>query len=593
MRAIKKKKRILSWGLLLILALAAFLRFYQLDLVPPSLFIDEVDVGYQAFSILKTGRDYFGNLMPIHFHSLADWRTPLYLYATVPAIAFFGLNEWGVRLPAALAGVLGVWLIYLVVEEFLGFNFLKGSEKKRSRKVPVGLGLLSAFLMAVNPWHLQYSRVAFEASLMLVVFLAGIYFFFSALKIKRTKPLFWAAVFFGLSPYVYSPAKFFTPLFLVLLFLIFKKELRLLKRRSLVISILVLLLIGLPMIKEIFWGQGGERFKILSIFTDPNLIGRALHTHYLASMASSRGFLFGVHPATIAGLFYNQLTVWIQAGLNNYLAAFSPQFLFLRGDPNPRHGLIDIGSFYWFEILLIPLGFFSFKERIKDKKIRTLFWFWLFLSPLPAAITRDGAGHGGRLFFLLPILIVFSALGLEKLIEFFPRLKFRKTLLSLTAMIILFNFSWYLFDYYFIYPLQTFSWWDYGKKEAVILAKKNKDGFDKIIFNLPQKEILQFILFYYQWDPASFQQEGLIETQFAGEGAQKLGEKYYLASFNPKLLVDKKFVQRLEPRTLFIGREEEILKGAFDQSIHLPGLRVIDCVLDPVGGPVFYLLGYD
>ena len=59
-----KNKKIL----IVILLLASFLRFWKINEVPVSLFGDELDVGYQAYSILKTGKDYSGNSWPMHFH---------------------------------------------------------------------------------------------------------------------------------------------------------------------------------------------------------------------------------------------------------------------------------------------------------------------------------------------------------------------------------------------------------------------------------------------------------------------------------------------------------------------------------------------
>ena len=109
-----KKGRVI---LLLILFLGSFLRLWRLDRVPVSLFSDELDVGYQAYSILKTGKDYFGNSWPIHFQSYADYRTPLYIYSSVPTVAAFGITPWGVRLPAVLFGALGVLALYLLVLE--------------------------------------------------------------------------------------------------------------------------------------------------------------------------------------------------------------------------------------------------------------------------------------------------------------------------------------------------------------------------------------------------------------------------------------------------------------------------------------------
>src|SRR5258708_23543226 len=100
-----------------ILVIAFFLRIFQIDKVPVSLFGDELDLGYQAYSILHTGRDYMGNFMPVHFHSLAEWRTPLYLYSAVPTVAIFGITPLGVRLPAAIFGTLIVYAMYLLVNQ--------------------------------------------------------------------------------------------------------------------------------------------------------------------------------------------------------------------------------------------------------------------------------------------------------------------------------------------------------------------------------------------------------------------------------------------------------------------------------------------
>src|SRR3990170_1288457 len=102
-----------------ILLFSAILRIWGLNKVPPELFGDELDVGYHAYSLLKTGRDYYGQLMPTYIHSFSEWRAPLLMYATVPFVATFGLNEWGVRLPSAVFGILSVYLLYLLVAKTL------------------------------------------------------------------------------------------------------------------------------------------------------------------------------------------------------------------------------------------------------------------------------------------------------------------------------------------------------------------------------------------------------------------------------------------------------------------------------------------
>ena len=137
--------------LITILLLATLLRTYQLNKVPVALFGDEIDVGYQAYSLLNTGKDISGRFLPTYIKSIAEYRAPLFIYSAVPFVGLFGLNEWGVRLPAAFWGILSVLGIYLIGSNLFG------------KKV----GLISAALLTLSPWHLQYSRAAFEVTLLL------------------------------------------------------------------------------------------------------------------------------------------------------------------------------------------------------------------------------------------------------------------------------------------------------------------------------------------------------------------------------------------------------------------------------------------
>ena len=138
--------------------LAAALRFYQLGVNPPGLYWEEVAIGYDTYSILKTGKDFHGNSWPlVAFESFGDWKPSLYFYATVPSVAIFGLTPLAVRLPSALFGTLTVLLVYL-----LGLKI--GNWK---------LGIAASLLLAVSPWHLQLSRVGFEANLGLFLLVLG------------------------------------------------------------------------------------------------------------------------------------------------------------------------------------------------------------------------------------------------------------------------------------------------------------------------------------------------------------------------------------------------------------------------------------
>src|SRR4030043_1082025 len=151
--------------LLAIVFLAFTIRFYKLQEVPPALNLDEVAIGYNAYSILKTGRDEYGLRFPVFFRPHDDYKPPLYIYLAVPSIAIFGLNEIGVRFPSMLFGTLSVFMIYFLVVEV--------ASEHHSNKMKRTIGLISALLLAISPWHIQYSRAAFETNTAVFLCLMG------------------------------------------------------------------------------------------------------------------------------------------------------------------------------------------------------------------------------------------------------------------------------------------------------------------------------------------------------------------------------------------------------------------------------------
>jgi len=188
-----------------------------LDINPPHLTPDEAALGYNAYSILKTGRDEYGELFPVIFKSFGDFKPGLYVYATVPFVAVFGLNEWAVRLPSALAGIIAVWLIYKII--LLLFAEQKSQLPTTNYHL---LASVSAAMLAVSPWHIHFSRGAWEVNLALTLTLTGIYFFLkSRLNIRYLMP---ASIFFASTLIAYQGAKLSTLIVLVILGLVFWKE---------------------------------------------------------------------------------------------------------------------------------------------------------------------------------------------------------------------------------------------------------------------------------------------------------------------------------------------------------------------------------
>ena len=129
--------------LLLVFSISFLLRFYKLGEIPSGFYQDESAIGYNAYSIIETGKDEHGQPFPLYFKSFGDYKLPVYIYLTALSIQMFGLNEFAVRFPSALFGFLTVIVFYFFV-------------RKLTKNRP--LSIISTAFLATSPWHLHYSR---------------------------------------------------------------------------------------------------------------------------------------------------------------------------------------------------------------------------------------------------------------------------------------------------------------------------------------------------------------------------------------------------------------------------------------------------
>src|SRR3989344_5205034 len=135
--------------LLAILILAFVLRVPFLDKFPAGLNADEAAIGYNAYSLIKTGHDEHGVAWPLVFRSFDDYKPAVYFYLALPFVALLGPTIWAVRLPSALLGVGSVIFVYLLE------NLLFPKARQKFGKIELNAGHLSALLLATSPWHLE------------------------------------------------------------------------------------------------------------------------------------------------------------------------------------------------------------------------------------------------------------------------------------------------------------------------------------------------------------------------------------------------------------------------------------------------------
>lgn len=545
-----------------ILVLAIFLRIYRLDEVPLELFGDELDVGYHAFSLLKTGRDYTGHFLPSYISSLAEARAPLFIYSAVPFIGLFGLSEWGVRLPAAFFGVLGIALFFLLVRELLKSETL---------------ALVSALILAILPWHLHYSRAAYEVTLLLTLFLGATLLFLKSLR--RPPLLLFSAILFALTPYTYSTANLFLPLLLFFLFLIYQEEISKLDKKWIIISSFIALIILLPLIRDLLSGQAVDRFSKISIFSDDKLIDKIINQRN----QEGGGGRF----------FHNKATAWGGAFIDNYFTSFSPQFLFLSGDPNLRHGVWETGGLYLALLPLVLIGIWIGVKNLKKKPYQVIF-SWLVISPIPAALTQGGGTQATRLFLMLPPLVILSSSGL---LQIFKLPKKRLKIISLFSVLCLLfaGMIFYLHQYFVHWPKESWRFWHYGYKEAMLAVAEKENDYDQIVFNNTHEPILLRFLFWTKRDPSWFQENfaGDKETEevFPEFLGFRVSDRYLFGRITGEKRMEFLF-NLLDDSILYLAFQEDEVPGDWNWQENPPAqVKVINLVEEPLEAkPYIYLL---
>jgi len=555
--------------LIVILLVASFLRLYKISSDPVSLFGDELDVGYHAYSILKTGKDYSGNFMPLHFQSLAEWRTPLYLYSAVPTVAIFGINALGVRLPAAIFGILGILGIYLLIKEL--------TDNKN-------LGLISAAILAINPWHLQYSRTGFEVTMLLTFLLFGLYIFFKSLK--NGKYLWLSAGLLVLTPLIYSTAKLFTPFLLVFLIIFFKKEIFSLPKKYLINTLITLLILGGITSYAVLFSGGGQRFNYISVFSDP-IVEPEVGTLRLQDSRFRGETGTGLSPKLLDRIMHNKFVFWGNTISNNFLESLSVEFLFAKGDPNPRHSSTGVGEFYKVEFIAIILGLILFiSDKNQNFKLKLFILFWIIAGIIPASITRDGGNHATRLILILPPLIFLISYGVKKLFEM------KKIVIIIYFAILILEFGSYLHLYYIHYPWDSERWWHTGWKESIQTIKGIEKDYDKVIITMADEPAWIFFAGWYEYPPSLWQKEFPIgnDVEVAGFGKISHTGKFYFGSPNK----DENGIYGLEKviteKDLYLASAKEIPWNLIMDPTKKPnGLTLIKSIAFPSGEPAFYL----
>jgi 4-amino-4-deoxy-L-arabinose transferase-like glycosyltransferase len=469
--------------LLAIITLFSFgLRFYHVATAPSGVQVDEASWGYNAYSILQTGKDERGVTYPLIFQAFGDQKLPAYIYSMMPFVKTFGLNNLAVRLPAVIIGTLITLVIFFLLRQF---------------DFSVKLSLLGSLVTAISPWQIILSRIfGYDSNLGLLFFILGLLLLILGYRKNNILFLVLSAIAFGLTWYSYVAYRLISPLILLSGIILFANKRRFINLRSSLISITFLIVI-LPLVFLSFIKQGTARLNQTTLVPGMG---------FILNINENRTYCSNVLPKIICYANENKLLTYTYAFISRYIYTFSPDYLFVSGDRDSK--LTNVENTGLFPIILFPfylLGIVYLINRIIEKKItknELLLIAGLIISPLPAAIVD--LPQKVRLTPLFPFLIILLSHGFYQAEIYLKNIASKKMYYLIFALLPIFGLSYvinlltvHINKYEYVYET-------YLPKLMTYLHEQDKNT--QVYINFTDESILYYA-YVNKIDPSIYQKE--------------------------------------------------------------------------------------
>src|SRR3989344_7594790 len=364
--------------LLIIIAIAAFFRFYNLADAPPGLYPNEAMNGNNALQAISTG-DYKV------FYPENNGREGLFMNLQAISISVFGNQPWALRLVYAIFGTLTVLGLYLLTKELFNRH----------------IAYIASFLLAVSFWHVLFSRIGFRAIMAPMFLVFALYFLWQGLRNKHLLPFALSGFFWGLGLYSY------------------------LAFRIIPLAIIITLIAYWHFIKKDYDHEKYERVKID--------IARGLVLLFFVTVLVS---------APLALYFYNNPADFLgRTGQLSIFASDNPALALIKnfgqtlimfnfeGDNNWRHNLGGSPMLLWPAGAMFVVGFLrsifkclrQWKRHGHFSTVQVLLLSWFFVGLLPVVLSNEGIPHALKAIIVVPVVYIFAAEGVWWLIETFEQ----------------------------------------------------------------------------------------------------------------------------------------------------------------------------
>lgn len=473
-----------------IVLLSLPISFYRLGEIPNGFHRDEAFLGYNAYSLLKTGKDINGNLLPTHLESFL--YTPAgYSYFAIPAIVLIGLNEFAVRIPSAVFSVGTSVVIYFLTKKLLFQTKAPLLSKHRE-----SISLLASFFYATTPWNIVLARTA--SVITVVVFFIALGMMLSLYWVETKKRLLLVSAFlaFFLSLCFYVAPYLFLLLFLPFFFLLIHKKIP--RHESLVLGVCYIFFIVLPSFLTFTSESLSLRVRSLSITNSP----------YVSLVLAEEIREDGVSntPLFLTRVFHNKIVGLSQYFFETYSKHFSYQFFFTDQSFPDRYRVPLSGMLY---LILFPLTFMGAYILFRtERSIALVLFAWIFLAPIGSSLASDDVPNIQRTLFMLPPLLILTALGGFFLYQSIQNNKRIYVLVPIIVFAVwIYSFVFFLHQY-FVHGQRYRPWYrQEGYRQLVARIGELSSQFGHIVITDRESAPTIFFLFYNHYNPLTFQQE--------------------------------------------------------------------------------------
>ena len=463
----------------LIIIIAFLIRGISLD-TTPALNPDEAALGYNAYSLILTGKDEHGVAWPLHFKSFGDFKPGGYVYLAIPFVKLFGLTPMAVRMPNLILSLLTILFLYKLV--------LLISKKEK-------IALLAAAVLTFSPWHIHFSRGAWESSAALSFIVIGTYFFFKSIKEKFLLNFLLFTFNFILSLYIYHSARLIAPLLALSLCLLYFKFL-IKKLPQIIIPIIFAGLLAVPVLFSFLNNGGTTRLGGVGLTADQGPINRSnelLNNHSGVKL--------------INRAMHNKRILYLVSWGQKYASHFDLNFLSVNGDEVPRSKVPEMGQIHLFELPFLLLGFiFIIKTKDLSSKAKAFIFLFLLISPIASSLTFQAPSALRALAMVIPVSILISA-GIYYFFSLLSKNKFSKIITIIFILLYSYSIAYY-FDAYFLHYAKRYPFaWQYQFDQVIPFAESQKQNYADIYVTNKYDQPYILFLFFSQYPPEEIQKQ--------------------------------------------------------------------------------------